>query len=126
MSKPIKKPTTRRGTSTRDKAPLSLADQLKVSIDGLNALIPEATSGSERQALRTRRLEAFRQWEAALRLQAGERTAAFAEAAKALQCANREIAAAKKDLVRITKAIDRLATAAKLADRALALAMKAM
>lgn len=124
MSKPAKKPAA--GRTARKRTPPALADQLKDSIDGLNALIPEAASGTERQALRTRRKEAFRQWEAALRLQAGERTAAFAEAAKALQSANREIAAAKKDLARIAKVIDQLATAAKLADRALALAMKAM
>jgi hypothetical protein len=80
----------------------------------------------ERRALRTQRHEAFGQWETAMRLATAARTPEFAEANKALQAANREIAAAKKDLARIAKAIESTAAAAKLADRALDLAMKVM
>jgi len=123
-AKATAKPPAKR--TPRQRTPPTLADQLAASIDGLNALIPEAASAAERQELRARRKDAFRQWETALRLQAAERTADFAAATKAIQAANREIAAAKKDIARIAKTVDHLATAAKLVDRAIALALKAL
>jgi hypothetical protein len=121
----MKKRTIRQAIP-RKKTPPALADRLKRIGDGLNALIPRTRSESKLRALRARRREAFRQWEAAMRLGAKGATPEFTAAAKALQAASGEIAAAKKDLARIAKVIAATAEAAKLADRALDLALKAM
>ena len=110
----------------RKKTPPALADRLKRVVDGLNALIPRIRNQTKLRALRTRRREAFRQWETAMRLNTNGATAEFAAAGKALQAASREITAAKKDLRRIAKVITATAQAVKLADRALDLALKTM
>jgi len=103
-----------------------MADRLKQTMDGINALLPLVEREAERRALRSRRRECFRQWEAALRVQLHGRNEEFAAAAKAFQVASREISAAKRDLRRIGQAVEAAAAAAKLADRALELAMKVM
>lgn len=118
--------TTKQPVKAKKKLPPTLADRLKQTIDGLNKLIPVAETEAERRALRSRRREAFGQWEAAMRLATAARTPEFAAANQALLAANREIAAAKKDLTRIAKAIEAAAAAAKLADRAIDLAVKVM
>lgn len=122
MSATAKKPKP----PVRKKTSPALADRLKQVIDGLNALIPRTRSQTKLRALRTRRRQAFRQWEAAMRLNANGTTPEFTAATKALREASREIAAAKKDLARLAKVITAVAQAARLADRALDLAMKAM
>lgn len=119
-----RKPVT---PSVRKKPlPPALADRLKQTINGLNALIPLTDDEAERRALRASRRECMRQWEMALRIQAGEHHAELAAASRALLGVNREITAARRDLRRIVKVIEATAAVAKIADRALVLAMKVM